>query len=169
MSTHPTIAAFGHDAGRLTVGGIRVDRLAGRVGQTPFFAYDRQLLTERITLLRRTLPAGVDLSYAIKANPMPAVVQHLSGLVDGFDVASGLEIRTALDTPIPPHRVSFAGPGKTPAELRQAVAAGVIVELESQAQLARITAAGEDLSIQPRAARNRSVWTLSKYRRSSSR
>ena len=43
---------------------------------------------------------------------MPAVVQHLAGLVDSFDVASALELRTALDTPVPPERVSFAGPGK---------------------------------------------------------
>ena len=64
-----------------------------------------------------TLPADIELSYAIKANPMPAVVQHLSGLVDGFDVASAGEMQVALDTPMPADRVSFAGPGKTPAEL----------------------------------------------------
>jgi len=66
-------------------------------------------------------------SYAVKANPMAAVVQHLSRLVDGLDVASAGEMRTALDTPIAADRVSFAGPGKTPLELRQAVAAGVSV------------------------------------------
>ena len=43
---------------------------------------------------------------------MPAVVQHSRGLVDSFDVASAGELRTALDTPMPPERVSFAGPGK---------------------------------------------------------
>ena len=81
-------------------------------------------ITERVALLRATLPADVKLSYAIKANPMPAVVQHLSGLVDAFDTASAGELRIALDTPTPAERVSFAGPGKTPAELTQAVAAG---------------------------------------------
>ncbi|HEY8472306.1 MAG TPA: pyridoxal-dependent decarboxylase, exosortase A system-associated [Natronosporangium sp.] len=150
--THPTIAAFGSQAGRLTVGGIPVDRLAERVGQTPFFAYDRRLLTERVRLLRDTLPSDVELSYAVKANPMPAVVQHLSRLVDGFDVASANELRTALDTTLPPDRVSFAGPGKTPAELRQAVAAGVTIELESETELGRVAAAGEQLAIRPRVA-----------------
>ena len=86
-------------AGCQHVGGVPLGRLAERVGSTPFFAYDRALLTERVALLRATLPTGVDLSYAIKANPMPAVVQHLSGLVDSFDVASAAELRTALDTP----------------------------------------------------------------------
>src|SRR5262245_434227 len=119
-----TIALFGRSGGVLTVGGVPVDRLAERVGSTPFFAYDRALLTDRIRLLRSTLPASVKLSYAVKANPMPAVVQHLSGLVDAFDVASAGELKIALDTPMPPASVSFAGPGKTPGELSQAVAAG---------------------------------------------
>src|SRR5436305_9692533 len=49
-----------------------------------------------------------------------------------FDVASAQEMRHALDTPTPASRISFAGPGKTGAELSCAVAAGVTVELESE-------------------------------------
>jgi len=138
--------------GRLAVGGVPVDRLAERVGGTPFFAYDRSLLTARVELLRATLPAGIQLGYAVKANPMPAVVQHLSGLVDGFDVASALEMRTALDTPTPAERISFAGPGKTPAELTQAVAAGVTIEMESETEAERVVAIGSTLGIRPRVA-----------------
>jgi diaminopimelate decarboxylase len=150
--THPTIARFGVSDGRLLVGGVPVDRLAERVGGTPFFAYDRALLSERVALLRRTLPPGLQLSYAIKANPMPAVVQHLARLVDSLDVASALEMRTALDTPLPPDRVSFAGPGKTPAELAQAVAAGVTVELESATEARRVRGIGERAGVRPRVA-----------------
>ncbi|MEV6302502.1 pyridoxal-dependent decarboxylase, exosortase A system-associated [Actinoplanes sp. NPDC051861] len=138
--------------GRLAVGGVPVDRLAERVGGTPFFAYDRRLLTERVALLRAALPSDVQLSYAVKANPMPAVVQHMSGLVDSFDVASSIEMGVALDTPMPANRVSFAGPGKTDAELRQAVAAGVTIELESENEAARIVATGSALGIRPRVA-----------------
>ena len=152
MTQHPSAAAFGQTDGKLIVGGVPVDRLAERVGGTPFFAYDRGLLTGRVELLRATLPTDVQLSYAIKANPMPAVVQHLSGLVDAFDVASALEMRTALDSPMPPTRVSFAGPGKTDAELRQAVAAGVTVELESENEARRIAVVGAALGIRPRVA-----------------
>jgi diaminopimelate decarboxylase len=144
--------ALDRGAGCLQVGGVPLDRLAERVGSTPFFAYDRALLTERMALLRATLPAGVELSYAIKANPMPAVVQHLSGLVDAFDVASAGELRTALDTPITAERISFAGPGKTPEELAQAVAAGVTIELESQTEAERVMAIGDRLGIRPRVA-----------------
>jgi diaminopimelate decarboxylase len=146
------IAAFGEESGSLVVGGIRVERLAERVGSTPFFAYDRRLLTGRIELLRRTLPAEIHLSYAIKANPMPAVVQHLSALVDGLDVASAGEMRVALDTPTPPTKISFAGPGKSPAELTQAVAAGVTIEMESETEAERVAAIGARLGIRPRVA-----------------
>src|SRR4051812_25040387 len=99
------------------VGGVPLDLLAARVGSTPFFAYDRSRLTERVGSLRAALPADVELSYAIRANPMPAVAPHLGGLVDSFDAAWAGELRVALDTPMPAEGVSFAGPGKTPAEL----------------------------------------------------
>jgi len=147
-----TIEAFGQDSGMLAVGGIRVDRLAERVGSTPFFSYDRRLITARIELLRRVLPAEIHLSYAIKANPMPAVVQHLSALVDGLDVASAGEMRVALDTPMPPTKVSFAGPGKRVGELTQAVAAGVMIEMESETEVERTAAAGHRLGARPRVA-----------------
>jgi diaminopimelate decarboxylase len=152
VTVHPAIAPFGRNAGRLAIGGVPVDRLAERVGGTPFFAYDRTMLSARVRVLRSTLPADVELSYAVKANPMPAVVQHLSTLVDSFDVASALEMRTALDTPLPAHRVSFAGPGKTPAELAQAIAAGVTIEMESETEAERVAAIGERLGIRPRVA-----------------
>ena len=136
----------------MAVGGIPLDRLAERVGSTPFFAYDRSLITSRIGYLRSILPADVKLSYAVKANPMAAVVQHLAGLVDAFDVASAYEMKTALDTPVLATNISFAGPGKTTAELTQAVAAGVTIEMESANEAARVTEIGHRLGIRPRVA-----------------
>ena len=143
---------FTVEEGCYVVGGVPLDRLAKRVGGTPFFAYDRALLTRRVEALRAALPADIELGYAIKANPMPAVVQHLSGLVEWLDVASAGEMRVALDTPTSPGRVSFAGPGKTDGELCQAVAAGAMIELESEAEVDRILAAGEELGVRPRVA-----------------
>lgn len=134
------------------VGGIPLHRLAERVGATPFFAYDRRLLTERIALLRSVLPPALSLSYAVKANPMPAVVQHLSRLVDCFDVASAAEMLVALDTTLNPDHVSFAGPGKTSAELTQAIAAGVTIEMESATEAERVVMIGEHLGVRPRVA-----------------
>ena len=81
----------------LLVGGVPVDRLAERVGSTPFFAYDRAMITERVAAVKAALPERASLAYAVKANPMPAVVQHLAGLVDHLDVASAGELAVALE------------------------------------------------------------------------
>ena len=45
--------------GSLVIGGVPLPRLAERVGQTPFFAYDRNRLTERVSELRSHLPQGI--------------------------------------------------------------------------------------------------------------
>ncbi len=133
----------------LQIGGTPVTQLAARVGQTPFYAYDRSLITQRVAELRTALPEAIHLHYAIKANPMPAVVQHLSGLTDGLDVASTGEMQVALDTGIAPDTISFAGPGKSDTELKAAAAAGVIVNLESEGEMERIAIQGDALSRRP--------------------
>lgn len=117
--------------GELLVGGIPLSRLARRVGRTPFYAYDRASLTRRVRELRTALPPSVKLHYAMKANPMPALVCHMAGLVDGIDVASGGELKVALDSGADPREISFAGPGKSREELEQAVAAGILINIES--------------------------------------
>ncbi len=136
----------------LQIGGISLTRLAQRVGATPFYAYDRQKITERISLLRQSLPPEIQLHYAMKANPMPAVVQHLAGLVDGIDVASLGEMKVALDTAILPTAISFAGPGKKGHELGCAIAAGVLLNVESMQEMKQIVHLGESLGITPRVA-----------------
>jgi len=136
----------------LQVGGIPLTRLAQRVGRTPFFAYDRGLLTQRVHELRGQLPAGVALHYSIKANPMPALVQHMAGLVDGLDVASGSELKTALDAGMAPSHISFAGPAKGEHELAQAIAAGVCLNIESEHELASVARLGEAQGSAPRVA-----------------
>ncbi len=110
-------------------------RLATRIGRTPFYAYDRRVLDKRIAELRRAIPAEVGVHYAIKANPMPALVAHMGRVADGLDVASGGELRVALDAEVDPLNISFAGPGKTEAELAQAVAAGILINVESFREL----------------------------------
>lgn len=127
----------------LHLGGLALTELAARVGQTPFYAYDRAQLTARVQQLRAALPAELSIHYAIKANPMPTLVQHIAGLVDGLDVASAGELRVALDAGMPAAEISFAGPGKSPAELEAAVAAGITINLESETELARVAAIAE--------------------------
>jgi len=134
------------------VGGIRLSRLAARVGSTPFYAYDRRLISERVALLRRHLPKEISLRYAVKANPMPAVLSHLSGQIDGFDVSSLNEMKVALDTGMPAGDIGFSGPGKTEHEIACAVAAGVVVDLESERDLTATLAAAAALGVTPKVA-----------------
>jgi len=136
----------------LQVGGMPLPQLAARVGQTPFYAYERRLLDERVARLRTTLPAGIELHYAVKANPMPAVVQHLAGRVDGLDVASLGELKVALDSGMNPAEISFAGPGKRPPELAAALAAGITVNLESAGELESLARLGREQGRRPRVA-----------------
>jgi pyridoxal-dependent decarboxylase, exosortase system type 1 associated len=149
---HASMVQFSSRDDCLQIGGMSLKRLVQRVGRTPFYAYDRQRITDRIALLRQHLPAEVHLHYAMKANPMPAVVQHMAGLVDGLDVASAGEMKIALDTPMPPRQVSFAGPGKADQELSCAIAAGIIVNMESEQEMERIANLGNHLGIRPKVA-----------------
>ena len=114
MSGQDHVSRCGTAGGELLVGDVPLARLTARVGSTPLFAYDRDAMTRRVAELREALGSAIDVGYAVKANPMPAVVQHLSGLVDSLDVASAGEMAIALDTGMPAGRISFAGPGKTP-------------------------------------------------------
>ncbi|WP_300751088.1 pyridoxal-dependent decarboxylase, exosortase A system-associated [Janthinobacterium sp.] len=152
MIAHARQAQFAVDGDVLQLGGMALTRLAQRVGRTPFYAYERQHIARRVAALRAALPGGVHLHYAMKANPMPAVVQCLAGLVDGIDVASGGELAIALDTTMPPQRISFAGPGKGDGELACAVAAGVLINIESLVQLERVALASERLGLAGRVA-----------------
>ena len=140
------------DGGNLLVNGLLLTRLAERVGSTPFYAYDRGLLRARVAELRAALPAPVELHYAMKANPMPAVVAFMAGLVNGIDVASAGELKVALDAGANPKDVSFAGPGKRDAELRQALAAGVLVNVESRRELVVLAELQQQLGLRARVA-----------------
>ncbi len=136
----------------LHIGGQSLPRLAQRIGKTPFYAYDRQLLTDRVRVLREKLPPEVHLHYAMKANPMPALVQHMARLVDGLDVASAMEMNTALDTGMPAGQISFAGPGKQDSDLACAIAAGIVINLESEPEMLRAARIGQELGIAPQVA-----------------
>jgi len=149
---HAPITGFPVADGCLKIGGVALTRLAERIGGTPFYAYDRRLMARRVDELRQAMPEGVHISYAVKANPMPAIVQHLSGLVDGFDIASSSELKTVLDAPVSPNDVSFAGPGKTDAELAQAIAANVLINMESETEMERVAEIGSRQGVRPRAA-----------------
>ena len=136
----------------LVVGGIALTRLAHQIGQTPFYAYDRGQIDARVASLRDVLPREVSLHYAMKANPMSALVAHMVRRVDGIDVASGRELRVALDAGVDPREVSFAGPGKSEGELRQAVAAGILLNVESMREVELLAGISASIGLPARVA-----------------
>jgi diaminopimelate decarboxylase len=149
---HSPVWGFTADEdGVLMVGGVPLTELAVRLG-TPFFAYDRALMTRRMAELRAALPEGIRLHYAMKANPMPDVVRHMSGLVDGIDVASVGEMRVAIAAGMDPSAISFAGPGKTDAEITEAVAAGITLNMESEREMRVAAELGKAQGVRPRVA-----------------
>ncbi len=146
-AAHARPAYFDLTGPCLTVAGRAIDLLVEEAGGTPLFVYSREAMRRRVEELRAAMPEALHLHYAMKANPMPAVVGFMAGLVDGLDVASGAEMRVALDAGMPASRISFAGPGKGDAELTQAVAAGVTLNLESEGELARVAAIARRLGV----------------------
>jgi diaminopimelate decarboxylase len=152
LPKHAPHPFFGVDGDVLTVDDQPLTGLVEQAGQTPFYVYARRYMTERIEALRRSLPRGLHLHYAMKANPMPAVVQHIAPLVDGLDVASAREMKVALATGTHPEHISFAGPGKSPAELASAVAAGIVLNVESELEVARLAQIARETGRRPKVA-----------------
>ena len=145
----PIPPAFGEQSGALTIGGHDASALVATHG-APLFVYDAALVAGQVARFRAAMPA-IDLHYAIKANPLPALLARIAPVVDGLDVASGGELARALAVK-PGAAISFAGPGKRDAELEAAIAAGATLNLESAGEARRALAAGDRLGVRPRVA-----------------
>lgn len=138
--------------GELAIGGRTASALVAEAGRTPLFVYSRTHLDRRIADLRAAIPQRLGINYAIKANSFAPVLQHMAGLVDGFDIASGGELAMAQAAGLDTARISFAGPGKRDEELRAAINAGVTLNLESANEARRALALGEQTGITPKLA-----------------
>lgn len=147
----PIPSDFGSEGGMLTIAGRRADDLVAQAGDTPLFVYDLGAIERRIARFRAAF-GSVHLHYAMKANPYPPLLKHIWNLVDGVDLASGGELKIALDAGIDPEATSFAGPGKRDAELAAAICSGVTINLESEREAERAIAIGEQLGVRPRLA-----------------
>ena len=127
--------------------------LAARAGRTPFYVYNTAVIDAQLAALRAVLPTEVRLHYAVKANPLPALVEYIAQRVDGFDVASGGELAVALESHLPRgFDVGFAGPGKSLEDIRAGVAAAVLFQCESVRELRAIAVAGQAAGVRPRVA-----------------
>ncbi|NML04566.1 pyridoxal-dependent decarboxylase, exosortase A system-associated [Sphingomonas sp. G-3-2-10] len=128
--------------------GFPAEQWIAQAGGTPLFVYDFAVVAARVAQLRAALPDSVEIHYAIKANPMPALLAAIAPLVDGLDVASAGELEKALGL-MASHAISFAGPGKRDFELEAAIRAGVTINLESEGEAERALLIADRLGIRP--------------------
>lgn len=122
---------------------IRTARTAPR----SFYLYELSPMRAKIRHLLKTLPQGVELFYAMKANPHPAFLAAARDeKVEGIEIASLGEGEKALAAGFAPQQIIFTGPGKSPEELRWSVAQGIrLVHLESLTEAHRLEAICREL------------------------
>ena len=148
----PIPAGFEAIDDELAISGRKASDLAAEAGRTPLFVYSRAMIDERVARLRAAMPDRLRMNYAIKANSYAPLLEHLAGLVDGLDIASGGELAMVEAAGVGGDRVSFAGPGKRDTEIEAAIRTGVTLNLESENEARRALAIGEKLGVTPRLA-----------------
>jgi diaminopimelate decarboxylase len=135
------------DSGAIAIGGLDIETVVEMMGGTPVFAYSRRIVATAVSEVRSAFP-GVELFYSIKANPFSPLVGFIADLVDGFDVASSGELLRAVSAGAE-KTIQFSGPGKLPAEMRQAIAAGALVNVESATQIGDLADAARGIQREP--------------------
>jgi diaminopimelate decarboxylase len=129
---------FQYKDGLLCAEGVRLDQLAQSVG-TPFYCYSTATLERHYKVFASAVPAGSLIAYAAKANDNLAVLKTLARLGAGADVVSAGELAKALAAGIPADKIVFSGVGKTQAEMRAALDAGIYqFNVESEPELAAL-------------------------------
>jgi diaminopimelate decarboxylase len=130
---------FAYRRGELYAEGVALSRIAEEHG-TPCYVYSRAALTDAFTAYDRAFGSHPHLiCYSVKANSSLAVLGVFAKLGSGFDIVSGGELARVLAAGGDPATIVFSGVGKTAAEMRQALTAGVLCfNVESESELLRL-------------------------------
>ena len=110
--------------------------------ELPAYVYDLAGLDAHAGAVRAAME-GVELYYAVKANPDPELLRVLAAHVDGFEVSSGGELAHVRGL-FPGAQVALGGPGKTDAELFAEVTR---LHIESPGELRRLLASGRPADV----------------------
>jgi diaminopimelate decarboxylase len=134
------------EGGELRFEGHSLRELAARFG-TPLFVYSRAAMRAAAQSYQRALAGREHLvCYAMKANSSLAVLQTFAELGCGFDIVSGGELARVLAAGGRADKIVFSGVGKTRAEMRQALIAGVrCFNVESRPELDTLNAVALEL------------------------
>lgn len=130
---------FDYRGGALCAESVPLADIAARFG-TPCYVYSRAALAEAFAAWQAALAGRRALvCYAVKANSSLAVLNVFARLGAGFDIVSGGELSRVLAAGGDAAKTVFSGVGKTEAEIRQALDAGIrCFNIESAAELERI-------------------------------
>lgn len=114
----------------------RLSDLAEQYG-TPLFVYSKASMLGALAAYQRGFAGRhVQICYAMKANSTLGVIQIFAKAGCGFDVVSLGEMTRALAAGGQASRIIFSGVGKTRAEMRAALQAGIgCFNVESEAEL----------------------------------
>jgi diaminopimelate decarboxylase len=137
--TRPTLPGHPHFAyreGELFVENVRLRDLAATHG-TPLFVYSKAAMLSALAAYQRGFAGRhAQICYAMKANSSLGVLQVFARAGCGFDIVSGGELSRVLAAGGKAAKIIFSGVGKTRAEMRQALAAGIgCFNVESEAEL----------------------------------
>ena len=107
---------------------------------TPCYVYSRAALTDGYRQFSNALQGREHLiCYAVKANSNLAILNVFARLGAGFDIVSGGELQRVLAAGGDARKVVFSGVGKSVAEMRLALDAGILCfNVESAAELERL-------------------------------
>src|SRR5438477_7643167 len=127
---------FSYRQGQLYCEDVPVRRLAEEYG-TPLYVYSTATLLHHLGQLQKAFAAAEPLiCYSLKTNANLHLCRLMAAAGAGFDVTSGGELYRAVTAGGSGDRIVFAGVGKTDAELRFALDAGVFLfNVESEAEL----------------------------------
>ena len=150
--THPTLPGQPHIAYRdqqLFAEGVSASDLA-RQYATPLFVYSKAAMLGALAAYQRGFAGRkAQICYAMKANSSLAVLQVFAQAGCGFDIVSGGELERVVAAGGDVRKVIFSGVGKTRAEMRQALAAGIgCFNVESDAELDVLSAVAVDMGQQ---------------------
>ena len=111
-----------------------------RLYGTPTYVYSAATIADNYARLLGSLKGlDVRVCYSLKANSNLAVIRHLANLGSSFDFVSSGEMRRVLAAGAGVKESVFAGVGKTDAEIRLALEAGIFsFHVESEPELVRL-------------------------------
>lgn len=116
---------FTYAGGQLLCESVPLEEIARQWG-TPTYVYSRRAIREALDAYGAALAGRkAMICYAMKANSNLGVLDLLARAGCGFDIVSGGELARALAVGADPARIVFSGVGKTEAEIRAALAAGI--------------------------------------------